>query len=105
MLIRTTYFIALAATISAAFYPSLAVAWLACIVWAIHFYTFHESATLAGKARTGTGIVVAFGSLLTVFYLAVGGWEFALLVASTIALTLLLRAVLPRHFPQPTQVQ
>lgn len=116
MFIRSTYILALALVLSVMVHPSLAVAWIASIIFAAHFYAYHESRAVveslrlthdgaitalrgdAGLRHYATFVVAGWGALLTLFYALFGGTEFALIIATAVGLTLVLRGLLPRFF-------
>lgn len=113
--INATFVIGLSLLLSAAAYPSLVVAWITSVVLAASFYAFHERYSIqesiaftekeAWRIREDRGLwgwptlaVGTLGVVCTIFYAAAGGAEFALIIATSVGLTLALRGILPRFF-------
>ena len=96
-------------------YPSLIVAWITSLIFASSLYALHErysfqesirffgveawSIRKEGGLRWWATLAVALlGGLFTLFYALYGGTEFAMIIATAVGLTLVLRAILPRYF-------
>ena len=92
-MIKSTFVLALSATLSAAVYPSLLICWLACLVWSVHFYGLHEIKQDRGEGRQATYMVLAFGGLLSIFYAIAAGPEFTLMMMTAVLATLSMRIV------------